>query len=84
MSMTKIRTDIKIGKIEYLHRGKVVDQTEYEDEAEFMRDIKDELAYQVPINVILYRDRHGKVAASYALRKLEGAHNHEENVVVAI
>jgi hypothetical protein len=80
---TKIRIHVPaattLGKIEYLHHGNVVDVTEYKNEAEFIQDIQDEIRFQVPIRVTLYRNRYGRTTASYALRQLEGPHC-EENV----
>jgi hypothetical protein len=50
-----------IGKIEYLNsKGMVVDSTEYDDEEQFIQDIKDELDWGVPIVITLYIDKKGK------------------------
>ena len=81
-----------LGMIEYMRfnrkdgKWERWDITEYdnESESEFIKDILDELAEHVSIRVILYRNQHGKSAASYGLRRLEGEYLNQEEAYVVI
>ena len=55
------RTITLVGKIEYMHRGEVVDCTEYDDADLMIQDVMDELQWGVEIAVTLYRDENGNV-----------------------
>jgi hypothetical protein len=76
--------NMKIGEIQYLKDDGTPSKykTIYtlENEQQFINDIKDELEYNVPINVVLYKDRHGRTAASHALQSYKGEHNVERLV----
>ena len=50
-----------IGRIEYLHTdGSVRESIEYTSEYQFVKDIKEENSYGVPMNIVLYRDKDGQ------------------------
>lgn len=49
-----------VGRIDYLDRNKEVGESiEYTDPEQFLRDIKEESRYGVPMSIVLYKDKDG-------------------------
>lgn len=63
---------LPFGRIEYLHTdGRVREQVEYSDLAQFEADLKKENEYGVPMSVTLYTDREGKTVPHQFLFELD-------------
>lgn len=61
-----------VGRIDYLSSdGKVKESIEYTSEYQFVKDIKDELYYGVPINLVFYRDGNGNTISRDFLDSLD-------------
>lgn len=56
---------IPVGRIDYLHTdGTVRESVEYTSEYSFVKDIKDENYYGIPMSVVLYADEDGKTIST--------------------
>ena len=63
---------LPFGRIEYLHTdGRVREQIEYSDLAQFEADIREDNYYGVPMKVTLYTDREGKTVPHQFLYELD-------------
>lgn len=61
-----------VGRIEYLHTdGSVRESIEYTSEYQFVKDIKEENSYEVPMNIVLYRDKDGQTISQDFVSNLD-------------
>ena len=61
-----------VGRIDYLHTdGRVREGIEYTSEYQFLKDIREENHYGVPMNIVLYRDKDGKTIPQDFLSELD-------------
>lgn len=61
-----------VGRIDYLSSdGKVRESIEYTSEYQFVKDIKEELYYGVPLNLVFYRDENGNTISRDFLNSLD-------------
>lgn len=61
-----------VARLDFLSsRGKVVDSVEYHSETDFLKALKEELYYGVPLIVVLYRDENGKTISKSFLEDLD-------------
>ena len=68
---TKLRVPF-VARIDFLSpRGTVGDSVEYRSEEEFLKALKEELHYGVPLSVVLYRDSEGKTISRSFLEELD-------------
>lgn len=63
---------VPVARLDFLgSNGKVVDCVEYDSEAEFLKALKDELRYGVPLVVVLYRNSDGMTISKSFLEDLD-------------
>lgn len=70
-----------IGRIEYLGlNGKVGESIEYTSPYSFEKDIKEEIYYGVPMNIVLYKDRNGNTIPHSFISELDPPPNGFESI----
>lgn len=61
-----------VGRIDYLHTdGRVRESIEYTSEYQFVKDIREENSYGVPMTVVFYQDKDGKTISQSFLSELD-------------
>ncbi len=61
-----------VGRIDYLHTdGRVRESIEYTSEYQFVKDIREENNYGVPMTVVFYQDKDGKTISQSFLSELD-------------
>ena len=70
--LTKDPQTIPMARLDFLSSGgKVVDSVEYVSETDFLKALKEELYYGVPLTIVLYRDENGKTISKSFLEDLD-------------
>ena len=61
-----------VGRIDYLHTdGRVRESIEYTSEYQFVKDIREENSYGVPMSVVFYQEKDGKTISQSFLSELD-------------
>lgn len=70
--LTKDSQTPPVARLEFLSScGKVVDSVEYYNETDFLKALKEELYYGVPLIIVFYRDENGKTISKSFLEDLD-------------